>query len=75
VAKVGLETGKKVIGFRRKLRDLMTLVGGKAIHPVLGLPGGVAKRITKEDQEQFRQVAGESVTSADLRWTSSTRWC
>ena len=61
VAKVGLETGKKVIGFRRKLRDLMALVGGKAIHPVLGLPGGVAKRITKEDQEQFRQVAGEAV--------------
>jgi F420-non-reducing hydrogenase large subunit len=61
VAKVGLEAGKKVIGFRRKLRDLMTLVGGKAIHPVLGLPGGVAKRIAKEDQEQFRQVAGESV--------------
>ncbi|HSB13558.1 MAG TPA: Ni/Fe hydrogenase subunit alpha [Bryobacteraceae bacterium] len=61
VAKVGLEAGKKVIGFRRKLRDLMTLVGGKAIHPVLGLPGGVAKRITKDDQEQFRRVAGESV--------------
>lgn len=61
VAKVGLETGKKVIAFRRKLRDLMTLVGGKTIHPVLGLPGGVAKRLTKEDQQQFQKVAGEAV--------------
>ena len=64
IAKVGVEVGKKVIGMRRKLRDLIALTGGKAGHPVLGLPGGVAKRISKDDQAQFRAVANEAVDFA-----------
>ncbi len=64
VAKVGVETGKKVIQMRRRLRELMTLIGGKAVHPVLGLPGGVAKAVTKDAQAQFKQVAGEAVDFA-----------
>jgi F420-non-reducing hydrogenase large subunit len=49
IAKVGVEVGKKVISMRRKLREIITYLGGKVIHPVLGLPGGVAKRVTPED--------------------------
>jgi F420-non-reducing hydrogenase large subunit len=64
VGKVGVEVGKTVIAMRRKLRDLTTLAAGKAIHPVFGLPGGVAKRLTKEDQEQFKTVAAEAVRFA-----------
>jgi F420-non-reducing hydrogenase large subunit len=64
IAKVGVEVGQKVVGMRRKLRDLLALTGGKAGHPVLGLPGGVAKRISKEDQAQFRGVANEAVDFA-----------
>ena len=66
IAKVGIEAGKKVIAMRRRLRDLMTLVGGKAAHPVLGLPGGVAKRVTPEMQKQFKQVAAEAVDFAQF---------
>jgi F420-non-reducing hydrogenase large subunit len=61
IGKVGVEVGKKVIAMRRELRDLMTLLGGKAIHPVLGLPGGIAKRMTPENQERFQKVAGDAV--------------
>ena len=43
IGKVGVETGKKVIAMRRKLRSLMALAAGKPGHPVLGLPGGVAR--------------------------------
>ena len=43
IAKVGIETGQKVIAMRRKLRDLVALAAGKAIHPVFGVPGGVSK--------------------------------
>jgi F420-non-reducing hydrogenase large subunit len=64
IAKVGLEVGKRVINTRRKLRELITLTGGKVIHPVFGLPGGVAKRITPEDQGRFQSVAGEAVEFA-----------
>jgi len=41
VQKVGIEVGKKVISMRRRLRELIAYFGGKVIHPVLGLPGGV----------------------------------
>jgi F420-non-reducing hydrogenase large subunit len=66
IAKVGVETGQKVIAMRRKLRDLLALAGGKAIHPVLGLPGGVARAISKDDQVQFQQVAAEAVDFAQF---------
>ena len=61
IAKVGVETGKKVIAMRRRLRELIALAGGKVTHPVFGLPGGVAKRFTPEMQKQFQEVAAEAV--------------
>lgn len=64
ISKVGVETGRKVIEMRRKLRGVIALAGGKAIHPVLGLPGGVARRIQPEEREQIRQVATEAVDFA-----------
>ncbi len=66
IAKVGVDVGKKVIAMRRRLRELITLAGGKPIHPVLGLPGGVAKRITPEMQKQFQEVAAEAVEFAQF---------
>lgn len=56
LSKVGLEIGREVIGVRKQLRDLIALAGGKVIHPVFGLPGGISKALTKEDQEKF--IAG-----------------
>ncbi len=61
IAKVGLETAQKVIAMRRKLRELIALVGGKPAHPVFGLPGGVAKPLSKEDQARFQSAAAEAV--------------
>lgn len=61
VDRVGVEAGKKVIAMRRELRELIGLAGGKVIHPVLGLPGGVAKPITAEEQKRFQAVANEAV--------------
>ncbi|MEK7409027.1 MAG: Ni/Fe hydrogenase subunit alpha [Acidobacteriota bacterium] len=66
IGKVGLEVGLKVIGMRRKLRDLITLVAGKVIHPVLGLPGGVAKPIKPDEQKLFQQTAAEAVEFAQF---------
>jgi len=64
IAKVGIETGQKVIAIRRKLRELMVLAAGKAAHPVFGLPGGVAKSLSAEDAAHFRQAADEAVDFA-----------
>ena len=61
IGKVGVDVGKRVIATRRQLRELITLAGGKVIHPVLGLPGGVAKSIKPEEQKRFQDVANEAV--------------
>jgi F420-non-reducing hydrogenase large subunit len=61
---VGIENAKKVISMRRRLSNLITLVGGKPVHPVFGLPGGVAKRFTVEMQSQFQAVAEDAVAFA-----------
>ncbi len=64
IAKVGVEIGRRVIATRRMLRDAMGRAAGKPIHPVFGLPGGVAKRLTEEDQKVFQQAADEAVEFA-----------
>lgn len=56
LGKVGLETGKEVIGLRKEMRGLITQAAGKVIHPVFGLPGGISKPLTEELRDQF--VAG-----------------
>jgi F420-non-reducing hydrogenase large subunit len=61
LGKVGLEIGREVIGVRKQLRDLISLAGGKVIHPVFGLPGGISKPLSKEDQEKFKAGADRAV--------------
>ncbi len=61
LGKVGLEIGKEVIGVRKQLRDLISLTGGKVIHPVFGLPGGISKGLTKDDQQKFIAAAQRAV--------------
>ncbi len=61
LGKVGKETGLEVIGMRKQLRELMTLVAGKAIHPVFGLPGGVSNGIAEENRQKFIDAAKRAV--------------
>ena len=64
IQKVGVEVGKKVIAMRRRLRELISYFGGKVIHPVLGLPGGVSKGLAPEDLPGFKQLAEDGVEFA-----------
>jgi len=64
LGKVGVEVGKRVIGMRKELRDLIALLGGKVIHPVFGLPGGVAKPMASADQPKFIEAAKRGVEFA-----------
>ena len=64
--KVGLDIGKKVINIRKRARDIMAEIGGKPIHPVLGLPGGVAKRITEETREQIKAFSKDAIEFAQF---------
>jgi len=51
INKVGLETGGKVIEMRKRLRNVLRIIGGKPIQPSCGLPGGVSKGINEEERK------------------------
>ena len=53
VRKVGLEAGQKVIELRKRAQRVVSLIGGKAIHPVTGLPGGMAKPLSAEERDEI----------------------
>jgi F420-non-reducing hydrogenase large subunit len=64
IDKVGVDIGKKVILMRKRCRNLMAQIGGKAIHPVLGLPGGVSKQISKETHDELKLFSKDAVEFA-----------
>ena len=66
IQKVGVDVGKKVISMRRRLRDLISYFGGKVIHPVLGLPGGVSKGLSPDNLAGFKQLAEDGVEFAQF---------
>jgi F420-non-reducing hydrogenase large subunit len=55
VNKVGLEIGVEVIKHRAYVQQIQAVIGGKATHPVCGLPGGMSKPITEEDRKDFEE--------------------
>ncbi len=64
IQKAGLEIGKRVIAMRKDLRSIITEVGGKVIHPVFGLPGGVSKPVTPEMRARFQAIADRGLDFA-----------
>lgn len=58
VRKVGLEAGHKVIELRKRAQHAVSLIGGKAIHPVTSVPGGLAKPLTAEERDQILEHTG-----------------
>jgi F420-non-reducing hydrogenase large subunit len=64
VNKVGLEIGTEVIKHRAYAQDIQAVIGGKATHPVCGLPGGMSKPITEEDRKDFEAKARSLVEFA-----------
>jgi len=57
IAKVGLEVGGEVIKHRAYAQDIQATIGGKATHPVCGLPGGMSKALTEEERRDFEEKA------------------
>jgi len=57
IKKVGIETASYILKTRKSVRDMMQYIGGKTVHPVFGLPGGVAKALKPEDKEKLQELA------------------
>jgi len=61
---LGEEAMKKVMDMRRRVRDMMALIGGSPLHPVFGLPGGVARALSEEERSKVLEVTGDAVDFA-----------
>ncbi len=61
IGKVGLEIGKRVIRHRAECQEAIGIVGGKAIHPVCAVPGGVSKPISEAERTRLEEIATNAV--------------
>jgi F420-non-reducing hydrogenase large subunit len=66
IGKVGLELGGAVIKARMRNHHVIELIGGRGVHPVFGLPGGVSKSINEEERKEIEEIAKESIEFGKL---------
>jgi F420-non-reducing hydrogenase large subunit len=61
IQKVGTEAGLKVINARHALHGVIKTLGGRTVHPVNALPGGLSKSINEEERQKIEEVAKVAV--------------
>ena len=64
IHKVGLEIGGRVLKCRGMAMDIIGTLGGRTIHPVCAIPGGMSKAINEEERAQFEATGRELVDFA-----------
>jgi F420-non-reducing hydrogenase large subunit len=66
IGKVGLELAGAVIKTRMRNHHVIQTLGGRAVHPVFGLPGGVSKGLNEDERKEIEQIARDSLEFAKL---------
>ncbi len=61
---VGTEIGSRVMGLLKDNHDATAIIGGRYIHSVSALVGGVSKAITEEEREKIVGIAKRSIETA-----------
>ena len=64
VAKVGMEVAGKVLKMRRDGHALIKMIGGRAVHPNWGLPGGVSRGINEEQRQEIEKLGRDALEFA-----------
>jgi len=64
IEKAGLDIGKDVIKHRAYGQKITAILGGKATHPVCGLPGGVSKGLSKDEVKEIKDMTASCHTFA-----------
>ena len=64
IEKVGVEIGKEVIKHRAYGQKITAILGGKATHPVCGLPGGVSKGLNKDEVKDIKSMVNSCIDFA-----------
>jgi F420-non-reducing hydrogenase large subunit len=65
VARVGKELGGRILAVRKEARDLMAAIGGRTIHPVFALPGGIVRPLDEATLRRAREAAPRLVRFAE----------
>ncbi len=66
IEKAGLDVAKEVIKHRAYGQKITEIIGGKATHPVSGLPGGVSKPLSEEDRVSILEMSRSLVKFAQF---------
>ena len=66
IEKAGIEIGKKVIKHRAYGQKITGILGGKATHPVCGLPGGVSKGLNDKEVKEIKEMVESCVDFAQF---------
>ncbi|MEM2947255.1 MAG: Ni/Fe hydrogenase subunit alpha [Candidatus Bathyarchaeia archaeon] len=64
IEKAGLDVAKEVIKHRAYGQRITEIIGGKATHPVCGLPGGISKPLSEESRQEIEKMATSAVEFA-----------
>jgi len=64
IEKAGVDIGKKVIKHRAYGQKITAILGGKATHPVCGLPGGISKGLNKEEVGDIKKMVNSCIDFA-----------
>lgn len=64
IKKAGLDVGKEVIKHRAYGQRITAILGGKATHPVCGIPGGISSSLSEEDRQEIERMAKSCVEFA-----------
>ncbi len=56
IKKAGIDVAKEVIKHRAFGQKITAILGGKATHPVCGMPGGVSKSLSDEEVSEIEEM-------------------
>jgi F420-non-reducing hydrogenase large subunit len=66
IEKAGMDVAKDVIKHRAYGQKITEIIGGKATHPVCGLPGGISKALSEEKRKEIETMAASCVDFAQF---------
>ncbi|WP_309493217.1 Ni/Fe hydrogenase subunit alpha [Candidatus Hecatella orcuttiae] len=66
IRKVGVEAGKYVIKQRMDALEIVSMIGGRKVHPTFGVPGGISKPLKETERARIEEMAKEEVKFAQF---------
>lgn len=64
INKVGMDVAGKVLKMRRDGHKIIKMMGGRAVHPNWGLPGGVSCGLNEEKRAEIEQLGRDAIEFA-----------